>query len=376
MLLPTKEEDDVNRPFDMNWPWESGDSIHIATPKPASASQIEKVSALRELVQKDPNYLAHEHIRNWTTEQQLTRFLIARNYNVAKAHDLMTVAIEWRVSRNVDSLRADNAKEWEARMSHEAETGKIYLPGYDRWGRPVIIFDNTVQNTKSAEDQLAYLAWNLEQAIALMPKHVDKYLIFMHLNKFSIFNCPPMRVTAETISMLCSTYPERLGHVVCYQPPTYFLTFYNTVKGLLDPKTRSKVIFLSGNVEDGSENDRQMRELIGDKWKQLTGAAQPVLRAGSSPGFIHEEYWAYIMNKLQRISSSSSSSSSLSATTPNTPSTMSSEATLSSSSSSFVCENNACDQIPGNIPTLSQQSNIINKAFPPPSSFFFFIIYV
>ena len=40
---------------------------------------------------------------------------------------------------------------WAAKMSKEAETGKIYVAGHDRWCRPVVVFDNSVQNTRNWE---------------------------------------------------------------------------------------------------------------------------------------------------------------------------------------------------------------------------------
>jgi len=50
-----------------------------------------------------------------------------------------------------------------------------------------------------------------------------------------------------------------------------FTTVFNTVKALIDPRTRNKVIFLNGDVSEGSANDKLMRMVIGDNWKKLTG---------------------------------------------------------------------------------------------------------
>lgn len=61
------------------------------------------------------------------------------------------------------------------------------------------------------------------------------------------------------------------GHCVCYQGPSVFTTVFNAVKSLIDTRTRSKVIFLTGDVSDGSVNDVLMRSVIGDNWKLLTG---------------------------------------------------------------------------------------------------------
>ena len=55
------------------------------------------------------------------------------------------------------------------------------------------------------------MAWNLDLACLLMPKHVDKYVAWFFLDKFSIFNSPSIASSHETLFMLSSCYPERLG---------------------------------------------------------------------------------------------------------------------------------------------------------------------
>ena len=68
----------------------------------------------------------------------------------------------------------------------------------------------------------------------------------------------------------------------------------------IDPKTVSKVIFINGDVSEGSENDLKLKTIIGDNWKYLTGACQPVLAAGCSPGYNHEIYWPSVVEKATR----------------------------------------------------------------------------
>jgi hypothetical protein len=63
------------------------------------------------------------------------------------------------------------------------------------------------------------------------------------------------------------------------------------LQSFIDPKTVSKLIFIAGDVSDGSENDSKLREVIGDDWKVLTGADQPVLSTGCSPGFDFEKFY-------------------------------------------------------------------------------------
>lgn len=52
----------------------------------------------------------------------------------------------------------------------------------------------------------------------------------------------------------------------------------------MDPRTVAKVVIISGDVSDGSENDKKLRALIGDNWRVLTGAEQEVVSPDCSPG--------------------------------------------------------------------------------------------
>jgi hypothetical protein len=272
-----------NPPFDAD--------IHLKAPV-MTAEQYEILVRFRELLINDALY--QEEIE-WATESTLQRFLIARNYDLEESRKLIQAALQWRSNRKVSKL--DQVKGWEKFMSKESESGKIYVPGHDRYGRPVVVFDNTVQNTDSSEDHMNFLAWNLEFATKTMPPNTDKYLIFIHLENFSFFNIPPFSESRETLHMLTTTFPERLGHLIAYKPPYVFKAFYESVKGFLDPKTMKKIVFIYGDVSENSENDILLKNIIGDDWKTLTGAEQPVFKPKTSPGFNHEVYWPTIRKR-------------------------------------------------------------------------------
>ena len=44
-----------------------------------------------------------------------------------------------------------------------------------------------------------------------------------------------------------------------------------------------------------------MKVIIGEDWKKLTGAGQPVLVPGCSPGFNHDEYWPELLKKVYAL---------------------------------------------------------------------------
>lgn len=255
-----------------------------------------KIQEFRSSLVDHPLY---SDFKEWLSDEQLLRFLVAKDFVMTKSHALICDALKWRSERKPHEIERQPG--WQDKLKHEAMTGKIYIPGKDKYGRSVVVFDNTVQNTTDHDDQINFLAWNLEFAIHEMSKEVDKYVIFMHLNNFSLFNCPAMATTRETIRMLCSCYCERLGHCVCYLPPSIFHTVFNALKSFVDPKTVAKLVFITGDVSENSENDLKLKEIIGDNWAVLTGAKQPVISRGCSPGFDINTYWPNLMERVARV---------------------------------------------------------------------------
>ena len=55
-----------------------------------------------------------------------------------------------------------------------------------------------------------------------------RYLVFIHLENFSLFNNPSMASSRETIKMLCECFPERLGKdtTILYSTLLYSTVLY------------------------------------------------------------------------------------------------------------------------------------------------------
>ena len=263
-----------------------------------------KLIEFRELIKKSltkslPSRVYDKYI-DLLDDCTLNRFLIAKKCKgecrVSVSCSLLVEALKWRDAKQLEQL--DNFIQ---DMEKEGCTGKIYLPGFDRWNRPIVVFDNTVQNTSDMNGQLRYLAWSLNLAIRFMPADVDKYVVFINLENFSLFCSPSFACSKETINMLQNMFPERMGHCICYKPPSYFSVFFNIVKPFVDPKTVSKMVFLNGDVSDGSENDILMQSIIGQEWKRLSGACQEVVVTGSSPGYNHQTYWPLLLERIRSV---------------------------------------------------------------------------
>ena len=285
--------------------------VHIRSDLVPNASR--NLHKLREMVSSRKPSLYNKYKDTFLSDLELNRFLVAKSfvckkgenagaveYNFEASSKLLCAALEWRDKKRLDFIESEEG--WQQEMEREGCTGKIYIPGHDKYGRPVIIFDDGAQNTDDVNGQLRYLAWSLNLACRFMnPSEVDKYVVFINLEKFSIFSCPSMQTSKETINMLCNMFPERMGHCIAYKGPAYFTTFFNIVKPLIDPKTVSKINFVNGDVSDGSSNDAFLRGVIGDNWKQITGATGKVFSKGSSPGYNHNAYWPSLMERVKAV---------------------------------------------------------------------------
>ena len=50
--------------------------------------------------------------------------------------------------------------------------------------------------------------------------------------------------------------------------------------------------FISGDTSVGTDNDRMLRSILGENWRELTGQDKPVMEEGGSRGYSHAAAWA------------------------------------------------------------------------------------
>ena len=124
----------------------------------------------------------------------------------------------------------------------------------------------------------------------------SKYTIVLRLgHSTSLRAMPPYKTTAETIKVLSDVYVERMGTAILYRPPKIFGIFLKTFSSLVDAKQMSKVIWITGSVDDGSKNDILMKSILGDSWKEIVGEGMPQQDEKSCPGFVYDTYEKQIL---------------------------------------------------------------------------------
>jgi hypothetical protein len=93
--------------------------------------------------------------------------------------------------------------------------------------------------------------FNLEKATESMRLRcdtVEKVVLLIDYEGFSLWNAPPMKTSMDTLHILQNHYPERLFRAYFINPPWIFNAFWNAISPFVDPVTKDKIRMLSGKA--------------------------------------------------------------------------------------------------------------------------------
>ena len=243
-------------------------------------------------------------------ENFLIRQLEGRRWDVEQARQRLQQALSWRAKHPVHHYFAipkhkylnreesSTAKHFcdESRTAQlrafSAGCGRqsLRVTGVDQYGRAVLVMSTSRENEDaSTHDIMEFVGWLMEHARRTMDlaqsgrneglpveaskdeqEPAQKMCVFIHLTDFSIFNAPKTSLLSEVIKLLNTVYPELLGTCVLLNPPLYFLTVWSLISFLLDEKTISNIVMVSGDLSRGSQNDELLCRVIGPSWRRLT----------------------------------------------------------------------------------------------------------
>lgn len=208
-----------------------------------------------------------EALPDFCSDASISRYLRARNWNAEKASKLLKETVKWRLKYKPETIR------WED-IAHEAATGKIYRADYlDKYGRAVLVMRPGFQNTNSAEGQIKYLVYCMENAILNLAAGQEQMVWLIDFQCWTMSSVS-VKVTRETAHVLQDFYPERLAYGILYNPPRIFESFWKIVKPFLEHKTYKKVKFV---YSDNVDSQRIMTELFDmDKLESAFGGHNPV----------------------------------------------------------------------------------------------------
>jgi hypothetical protein len=226
------------------------------------------------------------------SDHHLTRFLIARDYDLKKTEKMISDYFLFRVKYNFDKIMESDFEEY-------YNQNKKYLNFYtlSKNGNPVLI--NKCVNTiflkmlqeyglqKTIENFIIVMELNKNIALPIcceiLKRKIEDGVIFiidLKGNEFSTFMDKEYQKGFKTLLEVCQdTYPEMLCKVIIINAPKLFSTFWSIMKFWMTKRTRDKI-----TVSHKSE-EKLLKELIDEEYLPdfLGGKAQDKLEDTPGP---------------------------------------------------------------------------------------------
>ncbi|KAJ1960995.1 hypothetical protein GGI12_003494, partial [Dipsacomyces acuminosporus] len=201
--------------------------------------------------------------------------------NQEQAFKRLRNTLEWRCTYRPHAITPED-------MKLEGATGKQYINGFDKGGRPVLYMFPHRQNTKDPKEHIRFVVFNMEQAIRSMPDGATKITIVIDESKYSSSQSVPLSVAREFLHILESHYPERLNKAFVLSPPAMFVMFYHLVSPFIDPVTKAKVAFVDVNGSKG-KNTKPGEKSEGP-WVNIFDYIDPAQLQSEAGGEWHFKY--------------------------------------------------------------------------------------
>ncbi|KAJ2727128.1 hypothetical protein GGI07_000012 [Coemansia sp. Benny D115] len=228
-------------------------------------------SLLQDLPKEPQDNLPRFNARKWLTSERQLLYLRANKQDPEKTLKRLRASLEWHCQFRPHAITPEE-------MKLEGATGKQYVNGYDKDGRPLIYMFPHRENTKDAKGNLRWVVFTMEQALRAMPPGVTKLTIVIDVSQYSMSQAVPLSTAREFLHILESHYPERLHKALVLNPPRLFVMFYHIVAPFIDPVTKAKVAFVDGSKKksDGADgpwvdildhvDPDQLQSDVGGKW--------------------------------------------------------------------------------------------------------------
>ncbi|KAH7926357.1 CRAL/TRIO domain-containing protein [Leucogyrophana mollusca] len=184
-----------------------------------------------------------EEEKMWLSYECMLRYLRATKWDANEAIKRLEGTLQWRREFGLYDLVTAELVE------PEAVTGKEFLFGYDRCGRPAQYMCPSKQNTEEGPRQIQYTVWMLERAIDMMGPGVETLALM--INYADKAKNPSFSTARTVLNILQTHYPERLGLALILNVPWMLQAFYKLITPFIDPITRAKMRFNPVSTEDG-----------------------------------------------------------------------------------------------------------------------------
>jgi len=104
--------------------------------------------------------------------ETLARFLIGRNNDLKETKEKLDKLVKWK-KENYPILKRD--------CLNELKTGKVYVRGEDKQGRPIVVFKTakSLPKQRDLKESINLCFWTMEQAIKKLPQDKSKFTVLV-----------------------------------------------------------------------------------------------------------------------------------------------------------------------------------------------------
>lgn len=195
-----------------------------------TAEQQQKFNAFEELVKKKEWYDA-ERYDSWC----LIRYLTARSFDTSKAMQQLEKTVEWLKDPANSSTFCEICQE-----NPNQHCGQFM--GWDLQHRPVMFM--SMRWGPERKHPLKHMIAAFNHLVKMMPVGVEKWVCMTDFETYSHMRDSNPSMGISVIQAIQTHFPERLGKMICINPPTMFWVLWKLFSPVIDPPTKEKVEFL------------------------------------------------------------------------------------------------------------------------------------
>jgi len=184
------------------------------------------------------------------------RNLRARHWDPQQAEGMLRCTAKWRESFQF-ALQREGV--YHNVISHENETGIMYVRGFDLRGRPIVYVRPRNHNSDNHDGFLRHVVYVIERACACsdlregvawargsaaeVHRSNGELMLLVDFAGWSLQRRPALRTLRSAVRLLQDHYPSRLGQAILFQTPPVLSALWALLWPLVDHETREKIVF-------------------------------------------------------------------------------------------------------------------------------------
>jgi len=183
------------------------------------------------------------------SEESLRRYLIANKGKIEGAGEALLATQAYRRAETPWWPKAACPLD---QIQSDVESGKAFINGADASGCPLVWVRASLHDKHEDRAQLKrFITFFCDEAVARMPSEASakssasQINITVDFRGFGYSNGFDPGAGIAIVQILSAHFPERLKSLNFVNPPMIFPAFWSLVKPFVDPRTASKIAFVS-----------------------------------------------------------------------------------------------------------------------------------